>query len=66
MVHRSGFVGMPPADRPHAGDQPKPVREQDENENRGEEPESLLDQVMTDNPLEELMKRFHQPLGKVL
>jgi hypothetical protein len=64
--HEPMGARMPPADGPHAGDQAKPVREQDQDEDRGEEPKGLLDQFGTHDALQQPVQALDQPLPKIL
>ena len=57
---------MAPADGSHAGHQAHPVGGQDENEDRGEEPERPFRQVRPDDPLQKIVKALDQPLPEVL
>ena len=59
-------IEMSPADGADAGNQPKPVSEEDENEDGGEEPERFLHQIAADDALEKIVETFHQPFPKVL
>src|SRR3954467_13586177 len=47
---------MTPADCSHAGDETKPVYEQDEDENRSEEPKRFLHQIRADNASQEIVE----------
>jgi len=58
------FTLMSPANRAGTGNQPEPVRRQDENENRREKPERLLHQSRSDDAFEKTVKSFHQPFQK--
>ena len=60
------FTLHAPANRADAGNQPEPVRRQDENENRREEPERLLHQSRSDDAFEKTVKSLHQPFPEVL
>ena len=55
-----------PADRADAGNQADPVGGEDEDEDRGEEPERLLHQVRADDALEQPVDAFDEPLEQVL
>ena len=59
-------IVMTPADGADAREQAEPVQEQDENEDRGEEPEGLLDQIAPDHVLEKIVETLHQPLPEIL
>ncbi len=65
-MQRARRIGMPPTDRAHPGYQSKPVREQNEDENGGEEPKRLPNQVMPNNALEEFVKGLDQPFREIL
>src|SRR6266403_588704 len=66
MKYASRGVVMSPADRADAGNQPEPLHEQNENENRREKPECLSDKIAPDDVLEKVIKTFHQPFPKIL
>ena len=57
---------MSPADRADAGQQAEPVRREDEDEDRAEEPERALDQVRADDALEQAVDALDDPLQEVL
>ena len=57
---------MSPADRADAGNQAHPVRGENEDEDRGEEPERPPDQMRTDDAFEEAVEAFDEPLQEVL
>ena len=57
---------MSPAHRPDSRNQSRPVGEENENENGGEEPERFLHQLAPDDRLEKIVETFHQPFPKVL
>lgn len=59
-------IGMPKADGADTGDEAKPIREEDEDEDGGEEPEGLLDELMADHALEEIVEALDKPLDEVL
>src|SRR5438874_3780017 len=52
---------MAPTDRAHARDETKPVYKENEDENGGEKPESLSDQLSADDALQEVVETFDQP-----
>src|SRR5205814_9504141 len=56
----------PPAHGPCSRNQSRPVGEEDEDENGGEEPKRFLHQLPSDDPLEKIIETFHQPFPKVL
>ena len=51
---------------PTPGKQPKPIQEEDENEDRREKPEGLLDQLGADHVLEEIVETLHEPFPEIL
>ena len=57
---------MPPPDRADAGNQAKPVYEQDENENRREKPKRFADEIPADDSFQEIVETLHQPFPKIL
>ena len=59
-------IRMSPTDRSHAGDQTGPIREQDENENRREEPECFLHQDFADDAFEKVVKALDEEFPKIL
>src|SRR5437667_627928 len=59
-------IVVAPADCSDSGNEPKPVHEQNENENRREEPKRFFHQIAADNALKKIVKTFHQPFPKVL
>ena len=59
-------IDMSPAHRPDSRNQSRPVGEENEDENGGEEPERFLHQLPSDDPLEKIIETFHQPFPKVL
>src|SRR5438105_8513307 len=65
MEHASRIV-MTPTNRAHTRQQPEPIDEQNENENRGEEPKRSFHQIAANDALEEIVKTFHQPFPKIL
>ena len=58
--------GIPQPIVPTPGNQPKPIREQDENENRGKEPKRLLNQFVADDAFQKIVEAFHQPFPEIL
>src|SRR6266536_1944419 len=66
MKQAGVWIVMAPADRPHAGDQTKPVHEQDENENRREEPKRFSHQFAPDNSFKKVIQSPDQPLPEIL
>ena len=60
------FALQSPAHRANAGNQTEPVCEQNEDENRGEEPEGFLYEVMADDAFQEIVKTLHQPFPEIL
>ena len=57
-------IVMSPADRPDAGNQSRPVGEQNENENGGEEPERFLHQLASDDRPRENCRDFPPAIPK--
>ena len=57
---------MTPANRAHSGNQPEPIREQNEDEDGSKEPEGLLHQVRPDDAFQKIIKSLDQPLPKIL
>ena len=57
---------MSPANGADTRNEPEPIYEQNENEDRGKEPERLLDQIASDHAFEKIVKAFHEPFPKIL
>ena len=57
---------MSPADRADAGNQADPVRGEDEDEDRAEEPERPADQMRADDAFQKPVEAFDQPLQEIL
>ena len=57
---------MPPADGAHSRKQARPVGEEDEDEDRGEEPEGLFGQVRPYHAFKKTVQTLHQPFPEVL
>jgi hypothetical protein len=57
---------MAPPDGAHSRNQANPVGGEDEDEDRGEEPEGPLHEVRTNDAFEQVVEAFDHPLEKVL
>jgi len=55
-----------PADRTDPWNQTSPIREENEDENGGEEPEGPLNEIRADNAFQEIREAFDEPFPKVL
>ena len=55
-----------PAERADTRNEPKPIRGEDEDENRGKKPKSLFDEVSANDAFQKFVKTFHQPFPKIL
>ena len=60
------WIIMSPANRSDARNEAEPIHEQNEDEDRGEKPKRLFDQIATDDVLKKLVKALHQPFPKIL
>ncbi len=56
MENAGCWIVMSPADRSDPGNEPEPVHEQNENENRREKPKCFLHELAADNALEKIVK----------
>src|SRR5262249_37282390 len=65
-MENSGSVVVSPADCSDSRNQPKPVHEQNKNENRGIEPKSLSHEVAADDVFQEVVQTLNQPFPKIL
>src|SRR4029453_7139499 len=52
---------MTPADRTHAWNEANPVRRENEDENRREEPERPLDKMCAEDPFQKVVETFNHP-----
>ena len=66
VIDAQGADWIAEADAADAGDEAEPIREEDEDEDGGEEPEGFLDELMADDALEEVVKALDEPLDEVL
>src|ERR1700745_4006683 len=57
---------MTPPYRPDSRNQPEPIHDKDENENRGVEPKPFPHQVAADNVFQERVETLDHPLPKIL
>ena len=57
---------MPPADRADAGEEPDPVRRENEDEDRRKEPERLPNQLRSEEAFEKAVQALNQPFQKIL
>ena len=55
-----------PAHRAHPGDQPSPVREQDEDEGRADEPEGAPGETLSHDACEKTDQALNHPLDEIL
>src|SRR5215470_2588526 len=55
-----------PPDRADSRNQPEPIHDKDENENRGVEPKAFPHQVAADNVFKERVETLDHPLPKIL
>ena len=66
MEDPAGRIVMSPANCANARNQPEPIHEQNENEDRGEEPEGLPDEIAADDGLKKIIKTLHHPFPEIL
>src|SRR3954452_8458512 len=59
-------IGNSPANRPDPGQQTKPVREENKDEDRGEKPKCPAREITSNVALQEVPEAFPQPLPEVL
>ena len=59
-------IVMSPANRADAGNEAKPIDEQNEDEDRGKEPERLFHQVTPNHALEKIVKALDKSFPEVL
>src|ERR1700720_1775551 len=66
MKHAGRGTMMTPANRSYTRQQPEPVDEQNENENRGEKPKRFFHQIAANYALEKIVETLYQPFPKIL
>ena len=66
MKYAGCRVVMTPSDGPDSGNQSRPVRKQNEDENCGEKPKGFLHQIPANDAFEKIVETLHQPFPKIL